>query len=95
MGNFFQKTPPMENPWKKHGHASHMENPQEGNLGAPVLFAAQDGALPESHRQELLEARKRRYQPVTGDQVGFNSWVVHQKIEASKGYQFAFLRDLI
>ena len=29
---------------------------QEGNLGAPVLFAAQDGALPEKHRQELLQA---------------------------------------
>ncbi|CAK9039011.1 unnamed protein product [Durusdinium trenchii] len=28
----------------------------EGNLGAPVLFAAQEGALPPAHRQELLEA---------------------------------------
>ena len=44
-----------------------MEHPQEGNLGAPVLFAAQDAALPESHRQELLEAQLSRYQPV-GDQ---------------------------
>lgn len=26
-------------------------------MGAPVLFAAQDGALPEKHRQELLQAR--------------------------------------
>jgi hypothetical protein len=32
---------------------------QEGNLGAPVLFAAQDGALPEKHRQELLQAAFR------------------------------------
>lgn len=55
-GTSFKKRLSMENPWKKHGHASH-GNPQEGNLGAPVLFAAQDGALPESHRQELLEAR--------------------------------------
>ena len=47
-------------PWKTHGKSTvtpPMEKPQEGNLGAPVLFAAQDGALPESHRQELLEAR--------------------------------------
>ncbi|CAL1142162.1 unnamed protein product [Cladocopium goreaui] len=33
---------------------------KEGNLGAPVLFAAQDGALPEKHRQELLQAIDRR-----------------------------------
>eukprot|EP00913_Durusdinium_trenchii_P003888 g3597.t1 len=32
----------------------------EGNLGAPVLFAAQEGALPPAHRQELLEAIERR-----------------------------------
>ncbi len=37
-------------------HACCVPWPQEGNLGAPVLFAAQDGALPETHRQELLEA---------------------------------------
>ncbi|CAK9031398.1 Prenyl transferase [Durusdinium trenchii] len=33
---------------------------KEGNLGAPVLFAAQEGALPPAHRQELLEAIERR-----------------------------------
>jgi len=53
---FKKRLKPWKNPWKKHENASPMENPQEGNLGAPVLFAAQDGALPESHRQELLEA---------------------------------------
>ena len=57
-----------------------MENPQEGNLGAPVLFAAQDGALPESHRQELLEARVETpiptgWWPGRWNPVG----VVHQK----------------
>ncbi|CAJ1336986.1 unnamed protein product [Effrenium voratum] len=33
---------------------------KEGNLGAPVLFAAQPGNLPEEKRQELLQAIERR-----------------------------------
>ena len=66
--SFKKRLKTMENPWKKHGHASHIK-PTGRKLGCPSTLRSTRWCLTRKPSSRALRGVKRRYQPV-GDRVG-------------------------